>query len=97
MGDLARRPSGLTAKELGHHRARVFVGRHCVLGPTLVIPLWTVWQSYQGFASRNGFDPEASHLRSLLDEAPWAEVVERPQARGRLKTIVKGLGLKPNG
>lgn len=92
---LSRRPGGLTEEELGRHRARVFLGKHAVLGPTLVIPLWTVWQAYQGFAERNDFKPVAADLRSLLDEAPWAEVVERPLARGKLKTIVRGLGLRP--
>lgn len=94
---LARRPGGQTAEQAGIHRARVFVGRRCVLGHTLVCPLWTVWQEYQAFGERNGFEAEAGHLRRLLDAAPWAEVVERPKARGRLKTIVRGMGLKPNG
>lgn len=97
MSQLARRPGGLTADQLGRHRARIFVGERCALGETLVVPLWTVWKEYQAFADRMGFTAEAVHLRRLLDEAPWAEVVERPQARGRLKTIVRGLGLLPSG
>lgn len=95
MTALERRPSGLTRDELGEHYARVFVGRRCALGPTLVVPLWLVWKEYEAFAARNGFQGRAKDLRQLLDAAPWAEVVERPQARGRLKTIVKGVGLRP--
>lgn len=95
MSALSRRPSGLSRDQLGFHRARVFVGQRCALGPTLVVPLWTVWKEYQAFGQRNGFEAEACHLRRLLDEAPWAEVRERPEARGRLKTIVMGVGLRP--
>ena len=95
MGELARRPAGLTRDELGRHYARVFVGRRCALGPSLVVPLWTVWKEYEAFLTRNGLEARAIDLRRLLDEAPWAKVVERPHARGRLKTIVKGVGLLP--
>jgi hypothetical protein len=80
---------------LGLHRARVFVGHRCALGETLVVPIWTVWKEYQAFGARNGFQARAKDLRRLFDEAPWATVVERPQARGRLKTIVVGVGLRP--
>lgn len=92
---LARRPAGMGRADLGQHRARTFVGQRCVLGPSLVVPLWTLWQEYQAFGARNGFEAEAADLRRLLDEAPWARVVERPKARGRLKTVVHELGLKP--
>lgn len=95
MSALSRRPGGLTRDELGRHRARVFIGQRCVLGRSLVVPLWTVWKEYEAFGLRNGFVAEAGHLRALLDDAEWAEVVERPQARGRLKTIVRGVGLRP--
>jgi hypothetical protein len=80
---------------VGRHRARVFVGQRCVLGETLVVPLWTVWKEYEAFGSRNGFVARARDLRLLFDEAPWATVLERPQARGRLKTVVCGVGLRP--
>lgn len=95
MSDLARRPGGLTHEELGRHRARVFVGQRCALGSSLVVPLWLLWKEYQEFGCQKGFEAEAIHLRRLLDEVPWAEVVERPHARGRLKTIVRGVGMLP--
>jgi hypothetical protein len=95
MVSLEDRPGGLTLSELQEHRARVYVGRRCVLGSTLVVPLWTVWIDFQGFAKRNGFQADARALRSVFDKASWAEVIERPQARGKLKTIVKGVGIKP--
>lgn len=95
MADLARRPAGLTRDELGRHCARAFVSARCSVGSTLVVPLWTVWKEYEAFAERSGVEARAIDLRRLLDEAPWAQVVERPQARGRLKTIVRGMGLLP--
>lgn len=94
MSSLSRRPAGLTGDDLGLHRARVFVGQRCVLGATLVVPLWTVWKEYQAFGVRNGFEAEAVHLRRLMEEASWAEVVDRPNARGLLKALVKGVGLR---
>lgn len=95
MSELARHPGGLSRDDVGRHYARTFVGRRCALGPTLVVPLWTVWKEYEAFMARNGREARAIDLRRLLDEAPWAEVVERPMARGKLKTIVRGLGLRP--
>lgn len=95
MSQLDRRPSGLSQDELGLHQARVFIGQRCKLGDTLVVPLWTLWKEFQAFGVRNGFQANPRLLRRLLDEAPWAEVVERPRARGRLKTIVNGVGLLP--
>lgn len=98
MSALSRRPSGLSQDALGAHRARVFVGQRCRLGPTLVVPLWLLWKEYEAFGARNGFEARACDLRRLMDEAPWAEVVERPHARGRLKTVVRGVGMTaPDG
>lgn len=95
MSVLSRRPAGLTDDELGRHRARVFLGQACVLGPSLVVPLRTLWECYQTWCADRSVPADSGHLRALLDEAPWAEVVERPLARGRLKTIVRGVGVRP--
>lgn len=92
---LARRPSGLTRAELGEHRARCFIGQQCVLGSSLVVPGMVLWRAFLSYGQANGFKADPAALRSLLDRAPWAEVVERPQARGKLKSIVRGVGLKP--
>lgn len=94
MQSLERRPSGLTKQELAEHRARVFLGTRCVLGTTLVMPLWLLWKEYEAWGQASGFTPTARELRKLLDEAPWAEVEERPNARGRFKSIVKGVGMR---
>ncbi len=75
-------------------RARVFIGQCCALGPTLVMPTWVLWTEFKAFGQRNGFPACSASLRGLLDEAPWAEVVERPEARGRFKSIVRGVGMK---
>jgi hypothetical protein len=92
---LSRRPAGLKGRDLGVHRARVFVGQRCVLGSTLVVPTMVLWREFQTWAAANGFEPCAAALRQLLDTSPWAEVVERPEARGRFKSIVRGVGMKP--
>lgn len=91
---ISRRPAGLTRDELGLHCARVFIGARCSLGPTLVMPLWLLWKEYEAAGAEEGFEARAIDLRRLLDAAPWAEVRERPHARGRLKAIVSGVGLK---
>ena len=92
---LARRPGGLKGRDLDGHRARCFVGQRCVLGSSLVVPGMILWHEFQKYGGDNGFRACAAALRQLLDQSPWAEVVERPEARGRFKSIVRGVGLKP--
>jgi hypothetical protein len=91
--ELTRRPAGLTKAELDEHHARVFVGQCCVLGSSLVMPTMLLWRAFKAFGDRNGFVACSGALRRLLDDAPWAEVVEMPHARGHLKSIVKGVGM----
>lgn len=95
-GLLSRRPSGLTPPQLGEHYARVFVGERCTLGPTLVMPLRLLWREYRPWAVHRGWTPTAQELRSLLESVPWAEVQERG-GRGRFRTVVLGVGLRPDG
>ena len=83
----------MRGRALDAHRARVFVGRRCVLGASLVMPTWLLWKEFEAFGRENGFAACSAALRGLLDEAPWAEVVERPEARGRFKSIVRGVGM----
>lgn len=96
MADPRRRPAGLTPWELAEHYARCFVGQRCVLGSTLVVPFEVLFASYQGWCRTEleAWVPSRRELRDLLDKAPWAEVVDRPHARGALKTIVRGVGCR---
>ena len=97
MADPRRRPGGLTPWELAEHYARCFVGQRCVLGPTLVVPFEVLFASYQDWCRTEleAWVPSRRELRDLLDAAPWAEAVDRPRARGALKTIVRGVGCAP--
>jgi hypothetical protein len=97
MGDpaLSRRSAGLKGADLDRHRARCFIGQRCVLGSSLVVPTMILWRQFKEYGEANGFEACARSLRSLLDEVPWAEVVERPEARGRFKSIVRGVGIRP--
>jgi hypothetical protein len=95
MPELSRRPAGLKGAELDRHRARCFIGQRCVLGSSLVVPTKWLWREFQRYGRENGFVACSAALRSLLDDAPWAEVAEHPEARGRLKSITRGVGLRP--
>jgi hypothetical protein len=93
---LNRRPAGLKGPELATHVARCFIGQRCALGSSLVIPTMLLWHEFQRWAKENGEHACSAALRRLLDEAPWAEVVDRPEARGRFKSIVRGVGVRPS-
>lgn len=94
MTDPQRRPSGRVE---GGFFVRAFVGARCSLGSTLVVPMRTLWDCYRDWCAEQGVEASSADLRRTLDDAPWAEVVERPQARGRLKTVVRGVGVRPHG
>lgn len=72
---------------------RRFIGQRCVLDPQLVCPLRLVWRAYQDWARPLSIRPSAVALRALLDASPWARVEERA-GRGRIRTVVHGLGLR---
>lgn len=75
-------------------RVGAFVGEHCCLGPTLVVPLRVVWRSYELYCDAGGFHADASPtaLREVLDSVPWARVTH--SGTGRMRTVVHGLGLR---
>lgn len=77
-------------------RVRDFVGEHCVLGQSLVVPLFVVWRSYQAYCEQLGAhaDADSQVFRAVLDAAPWVRVEERPKSKGLRRTIVHGLGVK---
>lgn len=94
----SRLPNQMSAASVeGLAMARLFVGRRCVLGATLVVPLGVLWREYRAWASSIGAEGavQAADLRTALEVAPWANVVSRPHARGRFKTLVEGVGLRP--
>jgi hypothetical protein len=95
MRDLNRRPAGVRGYELNKSCARIFFGNCCTLGPTLVVPMRTLFDEYSAWCKRNDIKPDSSAFRAVLDEAHWATIVERPEARGRLKAIVQGVGVRP--
>lgn len=95
MRDISRRPAGLKGKALDISCVRVFIGKRCILGPTLVVPMRTLFDEYSAWCKLQGISPDSAAFRAVLDEAAWATVVERPEARGRLKAIVQGVGVRP--
>lgn len=72
---------------------RRFVGQKCVLSPQLIIPMRLIWAGYRKWAKDIGLVPNAGALRAVLEASPWCRVEERA-ARGRIRTVVHGLGLK---
>lgn len=76
-------------------RMRDFAGEHCVLGPTLVVPLFVLWRSYRAYCERLGADADADPkaFRAWLTLAPWARVEEHPRG-GLRRTVVHGVGLR---
>lgn len=95
MNNLARHPAGFTKAEQGQHRARTFIGQRCVIGASLVVPAWPLWIAYEQYCRENGLlDGNPKELRALIDSSPWGEWIELPNARGKLKAIVKGVGLR---
>lgn len=92
--NLNRRPSG-SDQFLDEQCFKAFLSQRCVLGPTLVVPMRTLFSEYQGWCLTMKIDASSKAFRSVLDNASWAEVVERPEARGRFKAIVKGIGIMP--
>lgn len=93
----ARRPSGMTFEERQVYMAKLFIGQRCVLGASLVMPLRLLWREYLHWCTTyHDYNPHAGTFRRVLEEAPWACVEER-SGRGTFKTVVMGVGLKPNG
>lgn len=69
--------------------ANRFLGLRCAFGRSLVIPMRVLWREYRRWS------PSASAvgLRVALELQPTVAVVENPSARGRLKTLVLGIGV----
>lgn len=92
----------MTAEDLGADEAtreqlvmaRRFVGQRCLLDPQLVVPMRLLWRGFQDWSRPHGLRPSAVALRLLLDASPWARV-EELRGRGRIRTVVHGLGLRP--
>lgn len=95
MRDINRRPAGLKGKGLDESCFRAFVGQRCVLGPTLVVPMRTLFDEYASWCLTMRIEPSSAAFRAVLDDAAWATVIERPEARGRFKAIVQGVGILP--
>lgn len=76
-------------------RVREFVGQRCVLGSTLVCPIRLLFYAYRDWCQEHGHeDPRPEELVSVLEKATWAHVSE-PRGRGRLRVVVKGVGVRP--
>lgn len=92
-----RRPSGLTVSETNGLIFRQFVHDRCALGESLVVPLMILWHEFEEYSEDLDWFGSAAHFRSALEKAPWCTVENRPNARGKFKTVVMGLGVQPNG
>lgn len=76
--------------------ARRFVGQRCLLDPQLVVPMRLLWIEFRKWSKLRGHHPSAIALRLLFEASPWARVEER-EGRGRIRTVVHGVGIDGSG
>jgi hypothetical protein len=87
--------AGATEAERSAAQVRLWVGVRCALGPTLVVPLRLLWRDYSLWCQAEGHRPApAAAFKTALADCPWATVVDRPNARGRFRSLVQGVGLR---
>lgn len=88
--------AGATREEVCDAVVRLYIGRRCALGRTLVMPLRLLWRDYS-LAILNDSDlrpMSAKEFRDAIARSPWASVEERG-GTGRFRTVVLGVGVRP--
>lgn len=72
--------------------AAAFIHDRVVLGPTLVVPVRTLWRAYLAYCEEWGFDPDgAEHFVRCVSLEEGVTV--RNGGRGRLRRCFEGVGL----